>query len=83
MRFCGKVYDFQARQAELMTLTHDLEDVLAEANIEGSRLRTDALKQQATFSGAALVGIAAVAETLLPEQQALGRPCGRPTGSCS
>src|SRR5215207_1137089 len=67
----GLVERLQVQSAELMTLTKDLEAVLAEANIEGSKLRTEALKQQATFSGAALVGITAIVQAILQTPLAL------------
>lgn len=40
--------------------------VSTEAAVEGSKLRSDTLKQQATFSAGAIVGIATIDEVLLP-----------------
>lgn len=40
--------------------------ISTEAAVEGSKLRSDTLKQQATFSAGAIVGIATIDEVLLP-----------------
>jgi regulator of protease activity HflC (stomatin/prohibitin superfamily) len=67
--FQAQTADFQERAVEVSRATHEVKAALAEAAFESSRLRSDALKQQATFAGAALVGTAAVAERLLPKEQ--------------
>jgi hypothetical protein len=53
---------------EIDEADEDIEVVRTEATIEGSKLRSEALKQGAIFSGAAVVGIAAITRTrgLLP-----------------
>lgn len=56
------------RDAEIDTLFKDLDMVRVEASIEGTKLRFDAIKQQATFSAAAVAGVTAVTESILPEQ---------------
>jgi hypothetical protein len=67
--FIEETAELQERLTEASRASRELEDALAEASLESSQLRSDALKQQATFAGAALVGTAAVAEVLLPEEQ--------------
>lgn len=59
--------DANKRDAELLEAARDLEMVHIEASIEGTKLRFDAIKQQATFSAAAVAGVAAVTSGILPE----------------
>jgi hypothetical protein len=56
----------RADEAEVDAVLEELEHVRMEASIEGAKLRNDALKQQATFSGAAIVGVAAITRGALP-----------------
>jgi hypothetical protein len=60
---------FQEYAVEMARAGAEIESALAEVALESSKLRSDALKQQATFAGGALVGTAAVAEGLLPKEQ--------------
>lgn len=49
----------------------ELQAAFSESTLEGTKLWADSLKQQATFSGAALVAITTVTEALLPERLVL------------
>lgn len=65
--------NLEERANELMSRWNETEAILeehvsieAEADIEGAKLRSEALKHQATVAGAAIIGIAAVTRDILP-----------------
>lgn len=55
--------------AEITAAVEEVMKINMEAEIEGSKLRSEALKQQATFSAGAIVGIAAITRGVLPTYQ--------------
>ncbi len=68
-----RMKELHERTEELKTHVQETDDiieehaaVMAEADIEGAKLRSEALKHQATVAGAAIVGIAAVTRDILP-----------------
>jgi hypothetical protein len=65
----AQMTELQERLTEVWRASRELEAALAEASLESSQLRSDALKQQATFAGGALIGTATVTEVLLPKEQ--------------
>jgi regulator of protease activity HflC (stomatin/prohibitin superfamily) len=67
--FEAQMAEVQERLTEVSRASRELEAALAEASLESFQLRSDALKQQATFAGGALIGTAAVTEVLLPKEQ--------------
>ena len=65
----AQMTELQERFTEVWRASRELEAALAETSLESSQLRSDALKQQATFAGGALIGTATVTEVLLPKHQ--------------
>jgi hypothetical protein len=45
----------------------EFEAVAAEASVEGSKLRSEALKHQATLAAGAIAGVAAITEVVMPQ----------------
>lgn len=58
----------QASFREMYRLSDEIEMISIEAKIEGTKLRFDAVKQQATFSAAAVAGVAAITAGVLPNK---------------
>ena len=56
-----------ARAQEARSAVKEVELIELEANLEGTRLRFDVVKQQATFSAAAVAGVIAITVNVLPE----------------
>ncbi len=57
-----------AKMTEWRRVNEEVKMTSVEASVEGTKLRCDAVKQQATFSAAALAGVAAITEGILPER---------------
>jgi hypothetical protein len=54
-------------ETESIAVFEEFEAVAAEASVEGSKLRFDALKHQATLAAGAIAGIAAITEVVMPQ----------------
>ncbi len=60
-----------AQEKRLLEAIEEVKMVETEANVEGTKLRFDVVKQQATFSVIAMAGVTAVTEGILPEELSL------------
>lgn len=58
----------EASFGELYRLLDEFKMISVEAKIEGTKLRFDAVKQQATFSAAAIAGVASITAGVLPDK---------------
>lgn len=51
---------------EVEALSEEFEAIAAEVSVEGSKLRTETLKQQATLAAGAIVGVGAITSVIMP-----------------
>lgn len=60
------IVDQEKLIADMLEVLFEYEATVAEVELEHGKLRSEALKHQATFSGAAVVSIATITQVLLP-----------------
>jgi flagellar biosynthesis chaperone FliJ len=53
-------------KAEAKEISEELGTLAAEVSVEGSKLRTETLKQQATLAAGAIVGVGAITSVIMP-----------------
>lgn len=63
--------NINARENRLLRVVEEVDLVEVEATLEGTKLRFDVVKQQATFSVVAIAGMTAVTTGVLPENLSL------------
>jgi hypothetical protein len=66
-RLVDEIGELHQQQDDLLEATKELEVAVAEAAVEGSKLRSDALKHQATLAAGAIAGIAAITQVVMPQ----------------
>ncbi len=54
-------------EAESRAVVEEVEAVAAEASVEGSKLRSEALKHQSTLAAGAIAGVAAITQVVMPQ----------------
>jgi hypothetical protein len=58
--------EVQSGVDELQAAAEEINVVFVEGSVEGSKLRSEALKHQATIAGGAIVGIATITQVVMP-----------------